>query len=227
MKKVIAITCILILCVISSSFAAAGNWRFWIYAENTDGMFQSTTTIGVSGTAANVEAPYGADLSNSVAWAPVMLAGVGHTSAFNRTDFGSWTIHMSGSRNIEGNQMQLRIATLTSSAALPPAQVGGEDVIYKLTLVNNRGVAGAPANGTSWVIPGFATAGNTNVWTSPALPVIKPTSGSSMTDTWLLNNGYVFEFTAGTEVIPEPSSLLALGGGLMGLAGFVARRRRA
>lgn len=48
-----------------------------------------------------------------------------------------------------------------------------------------------------------------------SFPVYKTTDGRT---------GYMFEFTA--TVIPEPSSLLALVGGIAGLGGFVLRRRR-
>lgn len=103
----------------------------------------------------------------------------------------------------------------------PPLTVSGSKPAgYYLKMVNNRGVEGAPNNGTVWTVPVPTTPQIANaMFFSVTLPTVKI---SQKDNTSALNQGYVMEFYQ----TPEPSSLLALGAGLMGLAGFASRRRR-
>jgi hypothetical protein len=71
-----------------------------------------------------------------------------------------------------------------------------------------EGVAGGPAVGTAWHLSQVPNGG-------VELPVFRASDGRT---------GYVFDFTA--TVIPEPSSLAALGLALAGVGIGVARRRR-
>lgn len=110
-----------------------------------------------------------------------------------------------------------------SDSTLPPLTVGGWRVRYSLILLDNRGMAGAPANGTRWEIPAPGPFGfnNARFWTCPVnLPVIKL---SAATNEAMAAEGYKIRFVQ--EVVPEPAGVLALGSGLIVLAGLVRRRR--
>lgn len=69
------------------------------------------------------------------------------------------------------------------------------------------GITGGPAEGTAWVLSSNPTGG-------VLLPGFRTLDGTQ---------GYLFEMEA--VMIPEPSSLIALTGCLLGAAGFVRRRR--
>jgi len=67
-----------------------------------------------------------------------------------------------------------------------------------------EGITGGPAVGTVWTTPPYVT-----------LPFYATSNGL---------NGYGFKFTL--TAVPEPSSLLALAGGIAGLGGLALRRKR-
>ncbi len=76
----------------------------------------------------------------------------------------------------------------------------------RLELVQKpTGITGGPAVRTVWTTPP----------TSFALPLYTTTDGLT---------GYVFKFTL--TAVPEPSSVLALVGGIAGLGGFALKRKR-
>ena len=112
--------------------------------------------------------------------------------------------------------MVLPSKLLTYSAGPPVVTVGNR---FWLKMVDNKGKEGAPANGKVWAIP-IPTSHTTISFFTITLPTINITVNTSMDK--LIEEGYVMEFYQ----TPEPSSLLALGAGLMGLAGFASKRRR-
>lgn len=133
--------------------------------------------------------------------------------------------------------IRLKFSTVGSTVQPPLTlpNVGGFSgaASYYLRMVDNRGIEGAPANynpeltlaqnvalGSAWVIPvpTGPVAANSMFFSLnlPTLNLSVKDEGHAITE------GYVMQFYQ----TPEPSSLLALGTGLMGLAGFVSRRRR-
>ena len=122
----------------------------------------------------------------------------------------------------------IRLRVNTVSAQYLPSQTltrpDGSKVacIFGLKMVNNRGKAGAPANGTIWAVP-IPTVHSSTSSFALTLPTINISVAKN--EQALLNEGYIMEFFQ-TYAVPEPSSMLALAGGLMALAGYASRRRR-
>jgi hypothetical protein len=105
---------------------------------------------------------------------------------------------------------------------LPPAMIGGKTAKYTMRMVDNKSFAGAPANGTTWDIP--VPASNLAVmttWHTISLPQLVISAANVDA---AMSEGYQMQFIQ--TVVPEPSSLMVLAGGLMGLAGYGIRRRR-
>jgi hypothetical protein len=87
---------------------------------------------------------------------------------------------------------------------------------------NNRGVPGAPAPGTIWVLPVPAVTQAAPFY-SITLPDMANLTAYGHSE--MINQGYQLWFEQ-VQIIPEPGGLLALGAGLMGLAGFAFKRRK-
>jgi hypothetical protein len=124
------------------------------------------------------------------------------------------------------NILRLSFTTINSTV-MPPSTLpfidnsGTGPNCFWLRMVDNKGVEGAPANGTVWSIP-IPTAYSSTAWFSLTLPnrVI-----SAANETTILSEGYEMQFFQ-TQAVPEPASLMALAGGLVGLASYGIRRRR-
>lgn len=138
-----------------------------------------------------------------------------------------WDLRVAGLGTANTLDTILKIRFVALAAGLPPVMLpvyGSDPAIlrpanYALRMVDNKGIAGAPANGTVWSIPVPST------WSSVAffsltLPTFNISAAGS--EEKLITEGFKMQFYQ----TPEPSSLLALGAGLMGLAGFVSRKRR-
>ncbi len=105
--------------------------------------------------------------------------------------------------------------TTTWPTQLPNAVGTMVPVTYTLKMLNNQGLTDPLyANGTTWTITNPATF-------SLELP-FRQLQANTVANVW--SDAYQMELVQ--SAVPEPSSLMAMGAGLMGLIGFAARRRR-
>ncbi|MDH7480481.1 MAG: PEP-CTERM sorting domain-containing protein [Armatimonadota bacterium] len=248
MKKVLilSVAVLMVFAISVTAQAAENNWRFKITADFGTGEYMSSTQLGMyptsldgydsqDGAAQFLPDPYGMTYA---AWLTTIIPG--RTEAmmkdikapFATNDLSltkTWDVRVFGLRDAPAqfNTIRLRFYPLGSAVAPPSTFNGkqyGTDWIYYIKMINNRGVAGAPANGTEWQIPIPTTPAITTVeFFTLTLPIIRLTASTPANAE---SEGYVMEYgIKPLQPIPEPSSLLALATGLSGLAGFVIRRR--
>jgi len=269
MKKVLAITCLLVLLTLVLGAMASAQtqpqWRFYLKADSgagansngamTIGTYSSSkdgfgTLDGLASdgqdakasiaTATNTRGVVGA--LNDNAWIKdVKSPRVPLDPAYNLGQPGPNGSIMGVTPNYEANRKiwDLRVwcnpladpnttgditrltFTTIGSTVMPPATIlpTPGPAKYWLRMVDNKNIEGAPANGTVWAIPIPTVHSTTVPYFTLTLPnrVISVASAAAV-----LEEGYKMQFFQ----TPEPSSLLALGAGLMGLAGFASRRRR-
>lgn len=242
MKKVliISIAVLMVFAFVATAQASETNWRFKVTSDNGSGGSAGNAQIGMLSTAQDgVDAgdssyPFIAPPGSANAALMTSIIGGDTTKAYTNNikapfaaeAFKSWDLRVAAGPDATYDSIRLRFLTL-GSATLPPATFGGVAKPYILTMVNNRGVAGAPANGTQWTITAPATHNSTTPFFELTLPVLK--LGAFSADS-MNAGGYEMTFKVGADdvpITPEPSSLLALGSGLFGIAGFMIRRRRA
>ncbi len=251
MKKVLAITCVLVaLTLLAAAMASAvdtqANWRIYIKAADTAGLNSGgDCQLGVyssskDGYGADGVASDSQDTRAALTQAPARsVVGVFDNKAWikdiksNRvpldpyySSFGGvkpWYLRVAGLGTASTLDTVLTIRLVSVAAGLPPQTFpwSGQNIPaqYFLKMVDNRSIAGAPANGTVWKI-NMPTTWQSTAFFSLTLPTFNISVPNN--EAALISEGYKLEFYQ----TPEPSSLMALGAGLMGIGGFFTRRRK-
>jgi len=234
MKKVVAIACMLIVCTAVSASASLDNWRVQVRASASDGSYYGVyAQIGVFPGATD-----GAEVPPDSEYPWIALQD---TTAYIASEMGTktYSVDMHG-QSATGEEYTLKAGV--GSLYSDPDDGSGESTFklvfytmastyevvtgspypkYRLTLVDTKGVGGGPAwwaDGHVWdlTIPTTASTAFLTLTDVPNRVVAKSHAG-------LIGDGYEFKFE---QIIPEPSSMLAFGTGLVGLAGFAVRKRR-
>lgn len=231
--KRIATLSFLLLTLVAAAGASETNWRILVQADNGNGMYHGggfwpgvypTSTDGIDAQ----DQDYHFSLDTSGLTAVVLSSIAGQSNAFAKSIKAPsiptkyWEVYVAAGHNATYSQIRLNAYTIANyPETLPPSQYQGTPVGYRLVMVDNRGVAGAPANGTIWELPIPTSVSADPFWTSPVnLPTIVMSEPSADA---LFSEGYHLQFVQ--EFVPEPSSLLALGTCLCGLAGCALLRR--
>ncbi len=215
---------VLLLVVTTAAFATETSWRINIRADDGTGFnYSIPAQPGVYPTPS--ASPYLWDLwlPHSMAVTAIGIPGLAdaYTQEIRLPSASplAWDIYVAADVNYVPGILRLQAFTTT---ALPPAVWQGKPVGYRLKMIDNKGIQGAPENGTSWdlPIPTIYTSG-VAYWTMPVnLPTIKLSASNSAA---LFAEGYRLQFLQ--TPVPEPASISALGVGILGLAIVTVRRR--
>jgi hypothetical protein len=248
MKKVLMMVCVVALLVVASAaYASDSAWLISIKAVTATAAGGSAATVGV-GTSSEQTAGFPA--SNGGATAE-RTAALGDTTYHMRHDVArdlaaeaqggtgySWDLKI-GARGTVGNTTAINICIWNNT--LPNFGVGGElnhALVYGLfrggellkwfsddAAIRPLATADDPEfTQDKWVNTSQLLKASTN-W-SPTVANM----GFYITHTATNGAGYAdledYTFKAFAPTVPEPGSFMALGSGLIGLAGFAIRRRK-
>ena len=233
LKAVVFAAVLLVLA--ASAQASESDWRIAVRADNGAGEYSapqshfgvhpdSNDGVDTSGAVQDFEAPYTIDYPETLTWAVGYIPGDTRTwskdiMSPSPAPVKRWLIRVAAGHNSPAGAIRLSFYTLGTSS-LPPQTVGGTPVIYRLVLTDNKGMAGAPANGTIWNVPAPTEHSANPYYTVPdTLPAIKL---PAYTHQDMIDYGYQLELQ---QVVPEPSGVAALGMGLTALVGLAIRKR--
>jgi hypothetical protein len=237
----------LVLVLQTPSTAAEDNWRIALKADNGAGSYsaasamfgvhpQSSDGVDTEGSVQDQEdVHYYTDITQAmrlvvgiipdseITWIRDIMSPASPATYPGLTK--RWILRVAAAPLANWDPIRLRFFTLSlpgSTSHLPPSSVAGRAVSYRLVMTDNKGMSGAPPNGTVWQVPAPTQhVSSVAYYTVPALfPVIKL---SSYTHTAMITEGYQLEFQQ--IAVPEPVSLLTLAGGLTSLVGLGFRRR--
>jgi hypothetical protein len=239
-KKVLAITLLLLLCATVASAANQNSWRVLLKADNGitaggsagPGAYVGVYPTSIEGKDAQdgsafsfgTDVPGTTNIIEAIVPGEVAVYGKSIKAPTEPLPEKVWDLYVAGNWN--ASNAEIRLTAYTVNNALPTPEFlpnqPAPSIHYFVRMVDNQEVAGAPANGTMWELPIPTVHSTTMFWSSPVnLPMLRLSVGSSNA---LITEGYHIQFVQ--QCVPEPSGLLALGAGLMGLVGFVSRRRR-
>jgi len=197
---------ILLLTTVSAGYAGEDLWVLWTLPDNGYGQRAFQGTIGVNPDAEDgwdwwdSEAPYFIDRSEATR----MIAGIVVNS--NKAWVGDWRSPAPPWTYPQGvKRWELRVAGMPQATgyirlvfrnpidrypqvALPQS-ISGTPVEYRVVLVDNRGMPGAPPNGTVWNLP--VPSGGPTYVIPDLLPMIALSDG---THEAMINEGYILEF---------------------------------
>lgn len=227
MKRVFAVI-LLALAACSMAAASQDHWRLWIKPDDGGGLYSA----GLASVGIYSDSSDSSDIQDfRFPWSTSQISLKAVSSVFDGGTWlkdirkadsmeKTWNLRAAGLENSDtGTPVRLQFFA-SSADVMPPTTYNGRPVLYRLTMVDNRGVAGSPANGTVWDMP-VPTVHSTSAFFSLTLPPITLTRSN---DSTMISQGYALRFAS--IVTPEPGSLMMLGSGLIGLAGFAVRRKR-
>ncbi|MDI6828622.1 MAG: PEP-CTERM sorting domain-containing protein [Armatimonadota bacterium] len=214
-KKLILIL-ILIFIIIVPGQASQDEWLWFFKASDSDGNngapggYIGTTSSDIDGYQSTKDkyldlsllsglAAYGVYHANSSDWTgPTGYYRQDIRAPLNQNSpMKNWQpLYIWAGPSYSNNVIKLSWTPGMGGNYLPDATVS-----YKLTLVDNKGVNGAPPNGMFWIL-------NPQSAGSILLPAIKTTNPNI--------DAYVFDFQA--ALVPEPASIFAILIGTLGIA---------
>lgn len=248
MKKVLVIACAVALLVSIASVAMATEeaWTMMFRASSTNpaqgagnNMQLGTKTNSVEGkdtndtkgTFAATTAAVGS-LEPTFTDVPPLYQNDFKAKLVNAGDSARWDIRLWLGTGYGFQTLQL--GWWASGVNTVPATIGGKGVLYELFLLADpTGEHATLVSPTQAIWSSTAPVGGSStapldklIWTSAAAFAPEGTAGTLKMAAGAAGEGGIrLQFKA--TVVPEPGSMLALGSGLIGLAGFAIRRRRA